>query len=224
MISKVLLKFLPRFPHLTGLVRRCSYFQSRWYVSEAARLLEWHESDGTGPPPPMFKANLIRSHAIRYDIPCFVETGTYLGDTIRLVSHLFDLAYSIELDPALHRHVSTVLCDRDGVVLLEGDSRTCLPVVMDHLPARALFWLDAHCSQGITAGSAEGPPVLHELSTVGERAEAGSVVLVDDARLFGSRSGYPSIDRVRRTVDDLWGDEVDFAVEDDIIRITPSGP
>jgi len=77
-------------------------------------------------------------------------------------------------------------------------------------------WLDGHWSFGVTALGAEVSPILRETSTILDRKVAGDVLLIDDARLFGT-AGYPDVDEVRQLVLSKrkgW----DFYVEHDIVR------
>jgi hypothetical protein len=85
----------------------------------------------------------------------------------------------------------------------------------------ALFWLDAHYSRGATAGAGEKAPILKELSCLASRGELRDVTLIDDARLFSWKPGYPKLEVVRQFVAKHWSDRV-FSVENDVICIVPA--
>lgn len=137
----------------------------------------------------------------------FIETGTYLGQSVENVCRLFECAVSIELSDELHAAASTRFADRRNVTLLKGDSSSRIGdacSLCEGLPT--LYWLDAHWSAGNTARGAENTPILRELSVIAQRATAGDVVLIDDIRYFISippgfatheaNGGYPMLQDV----------------------------
>jgi hypothetical protein len=68
------------------------------------------------------------------------------------------------------------------VKLLQGDSRTILPTLVD--PAvPTLYFLDGHWSGGPTAGEEAECPVIEELEAIAG-GHPDDCVFVDDARLF----------------------------------------
>jgi hypothetical protein len=95
-----------------------------------------------------------------------VETGTCLGEMIVATLHDFAAFHSIELSPYLAARAKDRLANRTHVSVHEGDSATVLPRVMAGLDRRALIWLDAHYSGGVTARGAVDSPVAQELATI----------------------------------------------------------
>jgi hypothetical protein len=141
----------------------------------------------------------------------FVETGTYLGESLGNVCGSFERAVSIELSSELHEAARRKFADRPNVTLLEGDSaRRIVDAAEICAGLPTLYWLDAHWSAGITARSNENTPILTELALIAERAAAEDVVLIDDMRQFVSlpegfakhdaNDGYPLIDEVLRVL------------------------
>lgn len=65
-------------------------------------------------------------------------------------------------------------------------------------------------------------PILSELDLIFDSPLSRPVILIDDAREFGTAAGYPDLDTLRGFV---AGRRPNFAIEvrDDIIRITPPG-
>jgi len=84
----------------------------------------------------------------------------------------------------------------------------------------ALFWLDAHYSQGVTAGASEAAPILKELSCLAGRHRHKDVILIDDARLFGLKAGYPGLKVIRQFVSTHWPQRA-VSVDNDVICILP---
>jgi uncharacterized protein YdhG (YjbR/CyaY superfamily) len=69
----------------------------------------------------------------------------------------------------------------------------------------------------------ESTPIREELTLVLEAAEKRHVVPIDDARLFGMDPAYPSIEELRTLVTSKRPD-LEFTVDDDIVRIAPKNP
>jgi hypothetical protein len=169
---------------------------------------EWERKGRIGPAPSWIKWGTLFSYAKRYGCTVFVETGTYLGDTVEEASHRFDHVYSIELRPdrvvaARHRFE-----DFPNVAILEGDSAAVLPILLPDLGiAKCLFWLDGHFG--------DATPILAELDAV-LPFEGARVVLIDDARDFGRLPAYPTLDIVRERAEQQG---FSFEVEHDIMRL-----
>ena len=80
--------------------------------------------------------------------------------------------------------------------------------------------MDAHYSGGITAKGKLDTPILEELHQILNHHVAGHVILIDDARFFVGRGGYPTLEEIRDLVTLLRPRSM-FEIRDDIIRITP---
>jgi hypothetical protein len=164
---------------------------------------------------------MLREHADRYGLDTLVETGTFRGGTIEALRNRFARIYSIELDDALYDAARARFARNPNVTILHGDSALMLPHVLAGLREPALFWLDGHYSgPGTARAAAHETPITEEIRAVLAHPVARHVVLVDDARVFGTWPDYPTIDEFRRLVAAQRPD-VTFTVEDDIIRITP---
>ncbi len=127
---------------------------------------------------------LLSASGIRYA----VETGTYLGDSARVLDDLVDEVWTVELVPAILAQAAARLADRPSVHLVEGYSPEVLPGILEQVPGPALYWLDGH---GGTFGANDTPahirecPVLEEIALIETHPHAaGSVILIDDARAF----------------------------------------
>ena len=121
------------------------------------------------------------------------------------------------MSPEIHRGAVHRFSSDSRVELLLGDSTVVLPRVLRQIRDPALFWLDGHFMGGSTARAHEDSPVRHELTALLSHPARGHVVLIDDARLFEGRSGYPTLSELRSWIErDRPGSRVE--VEDDIIR------
>ncbi len=115
----------------------------------------------------------------------FVETGTFRGDSLTTVAHLFSRSYSIEVDPVLYEQARNRFAGRPEIDIRLGSS----PEVLSDLRAEGvlleavLFWLDAHwCDSGSSDATGQCP-LLEELAVIGPLDDR-SVIAIDDARLF----------------------------------------
>ena len=120
------------------------------------------------------------------EIPVAVETGTYRGDSTRVLAGIFERVLTIELSADLHRAAEQTLSDLANVTLLQGSSADLLPTVVTDLAEPTLYWLDGHwCGNGdTTGGESLQCPVMNEIAAIDESATADrSCILIDDARL-----------------------------------------
>lgn len=171
------------------------------------------------PPPHAVKVRVVQEMAERHGAAVLVETGTFRGDMVEACRSDFEEIHSIELSEELHRFCRERLAPYGHVSLLLGDSADRLPEVLDRLDRPALFWLDGHYSGAETALGAEVTPVLTEIGHIlSHPLAAHHVILVDDARLFGS-GGYPAMSEVRAALG-RRGHRV--SVELDVVRAEPA--
>lgn len=192
-------------------------FIDRWRQVRALR--EW-EARGENPPPPQaYKYDLIRKYGQRFGIDVLVETGTCFGDAIQANLPFFREIYSIELGRDLFERAQNRFRRRPSVKLFQGDSGVVLREVLDRVKEPALFWLDGHYSEGVTAKGELNTPIRQELALILAR-RLPDVILIDDARCFTGRDDYPSIDEIRNEVSRAAADRT-FEAECDILRILP---
>ena len=117
----------------------------------------------------------------------FVETGTYFGQTVELVSERdYTEIHSIELNEEMASAAKKKFESDDRVKIWQGDSSLLLKKIVDHLEEPATFWLDAHASGPIRGGIAGGSPVLDELNIILSGKRKDHTIFIDDKRLFGS--------------------------------------
>lgn len=180
--------------------------------------------DCTSPASSSFKQGIVKECARCRGLSTFVETGTYQGDMVEVVRRDMDRVYSIELSPELWEQARNRFLEDPKVTIILGSSAKKLAVVLGELDEPALFWLDGHYSGPGTARGEDDTPILEELWMLGEwfdeNEDYESVVLIDDARLFGGRSSYPTEKQIADLVG-CWHHPRNVWVADDIIRIVP---
>lgn len=201
---------------------RCRMFFSR----EPQAIRDWRRRGRPLPPPPAVKQQILLGLAKRYSLRLFVETGTSFGDMVRAMIPHFDRIWTIELGNQLYAEAQEKFRDVRNVELIHGDSGRELGRLIPTLDAPALFWLDAHYSGGPLRGatSARGEkdtPILEELDHILGAAETRHVVVIDDARLFGTDPAYPTLEAVAAFVKSR-SPERRMTVDCDCIQILPS--
>jgi hypothetical protein len=171
------------------------------------------------PTQPSVKQDLVAR--LGRSCTSLVETGTYKGDMIDAQLDNFEHIVTIELDDDLFAAARDKFAPHPHITVLHGDSGEVLPDAIGLCHGSTAFWLDGHYSGGITAGTNADVPILNELATIAARKNPGDVILIDDARLFGWRRGYPRISKVRAIANDIWPGH-EFRIESDIICIVPA--
>lgn len=175
----------------------------------------WMESGRPVPAPHAVKVAAVWMLADIHNLHVLVETGTYYGKMIRALAPRFSAIHSIELSPHLARVARNEFAKYPHVQIVEGDSAECLPRLLSGLEQPALFWLDAHYCSGESARGASDTPISAEIEAILRSAPRGSVLLVDDARDFIGKNGYPEL---RVFVDQLAAHtQLPVTVFDDII-------
>lgn len=200
-------------------LRRLGLYYPVLDVLGAPAVFRWLRRGCPAPAPPAIKRRIVRSYVQRYGVEAFVETGTYLGDTLEWVARTGVHCISVELSPFYFGLARARFAGMANVELVQGDSRDVLPGLLGRLKRPALFWLDGHYSGGNTAKGESETPIVEELRSLLAHRGAGDVILIDDARCFGEEAGYPAISEILRMLGTQAGHAVE--VSNDIIRIVP---
>jgi hypothetical protein len=178
---------------------------------------EWAVT-GFAPPSPHFikQAVLLRNGL---SDATWVETGTFMGDTTRVLSKVANMVYSIEPEPELFANANRAFKDVNNVKIINGLSEDVFPKLLPELRGNVCFWLDGHYSAGVTFKGPQDTPVVDELAVIS--ANLGRmekvVVMVDDVRCFNpihsEYVNYPEIDFI---VDWARQNKLSWHIEHDI--------
>jgi len=171
------------------------------FGGEAETYAQWRGQYFSSPPPDQFKKLHLIGYLLKLpkENTVFIETGTFLGSTAKIVAELGYKVVTIELSADLHARAREVL-EPLGVRCLNGDSGALLKEALSSVePQTNVFlWLDGHYSAGATAKGSSDTPIARELFAVESHlrnTDAAVLVKVDDIRGFGS-GDYPSLDRL----------------------------
>ncbi len=184
------------------------------------KLAEWQSKGKPVPPPHIVKQLAIRNYARRFGLKILVETGTLHGRMIEAMKDDFDRIYSIELSEELYKKAKDRFRKENSVELIHGDSGVELKHVIERLDQPALFWLDGHYSSGETARGEKDTPVFEELNHIFDDQVRDHVIIIDDARCFGTDPAYPTLEELTNFVKSRRPG-AGISIQDDSIRITP---
>lgn len=188
-------------------------------ISETEVLL-WKLKKRPVPMPHKEKMKVLLKYIKTFKPDIFIETGTYLGQTVDKLENNFKEVYSVELDKKLYKNAKKIFSGNKRVKILQGDSAVVLNKIVKNINSPTLFWLDAHYSGGITAKGKKNTPVLKELTVIAKHMSKGSVVLIDDAREFTGESDYPKLEMIQKFVEKQMP-KYKIYTDKDIIRIYP---
>jgi hypothetical protein len=183
-------------------------------------LRRWEARGRPAPPPHIVKQNTIRTLAKRFGLNTLVETGTYYGDMVEAMKRHFSQVYSIELSRPLWERAARRFRGDRNVTIIHGDSGAELGRVVRELRQPALFYLDGHYTHRDTARGVKDTPIYEELAHIFGHG-LRHVIVIDDARCFGSDPSYPSMQELRHFVRRSWPTAA-IEVADDSIRILPA--
>lgn len=174
------------------------------------------------------KRAIIDGYRNEFEIELFVETGTFLGDTVDYFKNKFEKVYSIELSEELAGRAVERFKSEKKVKIIQGDSGVVLHDLVNQFSKPAIFWLDGHYSSEFflgneyikTARADKDTPVENELKAI-FKSSIPHIILIDDARLFTGVNDYPTIAELKKLVNELKPG-YKLSVDTDIIRIAPN--
>lgn len=190
------------------------------FIRRVPEITRWIGNGCTGIAPSPVKRMVISAYLKRYDLHQFIETGTFVGDTLAYVAHDRSVkCTSIELADQYYDAAKQCFTKYTNITLFHGDSGMILPECVRNLQGPALFWLDGHYSGGTTARGELDTPVSAELGSILDSPIKQHVILIDDTRYFDGTNNYPNLDVLLNTV--RQKDIYNIEVSTDIIRLTP---
>lgn len=179
---------------------------------------KWQKTDAAGPMPNYGKQQVVIDYIKRFRPEVFIETGTYKGKMVYAVMPYIDKIYSIELAQTHFENAQKQFAGYPDIKIIRGQSGEVLPKLLDTINQKCLFWLDAHYSSGSTARGELDSPIEQELDCIFRHGRIDEhIILIDDARCFLGRDGYPTLDKLK---DFILRHRQDWIceIENDIIR------
>lgn len=200
---------------LKKLVRRI--YPAQYHLVLVGALINHRLQGSPVPPPHLVKLYWLNCFRKSYSLRTLIETGTYYGTTVAAMIKLFEQIYTIELDYKLYTLARERFLKYPHVHVIQGDSGKVLPIVLENNPNRCLFWLDGHFSGDGTARGVKDTPIIEELAAIRSHYRKDHVILIDDARMFTGRNGYPTLKSIYSLLKDINSSYI-VKVVDDIIQ------
>ena len=182
----------------------------------------WEQNGSPSPPPHVVKQRALKESVERFGLSAMVECRTYYGTMVQAMRGVCDQIYSIESDRALFENASRRFRRDRSVELVHGDSRIELGKLVPRIGTPSLFWLNSSYSGELVpdGGDSGDYPIYQELRHIMDAGARRHVVVIDDARCFGTNPHYPSLEELGGFVRSKWPD-ANIVVEYDSVRIAP---
>ena len=177
----------------------------------------WVLNQFESPSPQFVKQRVLVRNGIMNGT--WIETGTFLGSTTRILAKKGNKVISIEPQKDLFEYNSRKFKRKSNITMVHGTSEDELPRLLPSVSGSINFWLDGHYSDGITFRGESETPIKLELKAI-EDLLGKSIkiaIFVDDIRCFNPDNpmfaGYPPLDFL---VDWAKSNGFKWAIEQDI--------
>ena len=134
-------------------------------------------------------------HGIKNSI--WIETGTYLGSTTKLLSTHYQHVHTIEPSGKCLKMAQERIGIRENITYYNGTSEEYFDKICRDIAGDICFWLDGHFSAWITFKGDQDTPIKNELHSIQKYLQNYSsvVVFIDDIRCSHlDPENYPSLD------------------------------
>ncbi len=140
--------------------------------------------------------DLIRKIRSQFGLRMAVETGAAFGDSALMLSELFEIVHTIEIDEEacrFARHQAKIRC-KEGIHVHHANSQDILAKILKDTD-NVFIWLDAHVSDPIGNNQKESPldecPLMTEIRLIVESGLQNFVIGIDDLRMFKNAAPPP---------------------------------
>ena len=181
------------------------YFKKKfWKHINRRSLNNWYKINFSSPSPEFVKHQVIKKYNLQKSL--WIETGTYYGDTTKILSDISEKVISIELDKRLYDLAIKKFENLKKINVINGQSQNLLEDILKNESYKNLcLFLDAHtCLDHITnklvsKNETLETPIMIELNIIESYIKKFNNVniLIDDIRLFdGKTKNYPNINEI----------------------------
>ena len=119
------------------------------------------------------------------DFDLFIETGSYVGETLDNIKSEFDKLISIEITEKYFNYCKAKFANYSNIEMIRGDSVIILPnLIAKYSDKNVIFFLDGHYSAGDTGTNGMDCPVIEELKIINEKHSGNALIVIDDSDLF----------------------------------------
>jgi len=181
------------------------YFKKKfWKHINRRSLNNWYKRNFSSPSPEFVKHQIIKKNNLQKSL--WIETGTYYGDTTKILSDIAEKVISIESDKRLYDLAIKKFENSKKINVINGESQNLLQDILKNESYKNLcLFLDAHtCLDHITnklvsKNETLETPIIIELNIIENYIKKFNNVniLIDDIRLFdGKTQNYPNINEI----------------------------
>ena len=193
-----------------------------WLLKNHRQIKNWKKRNFSPPSPEFVKHQIIQNNNIEES--AWIETGTYYGDTTKILSRISSKVISIEADQDLYELAKKTFSNLENIELMFGRSEDKLTEAFKKIKnyQNICIYLDAHlCNDHIknkkTFGEEkDASPIKKELKFIEEQKDKFNKIniLIDDIRLFNNKfQNYPKKDYL---VNWCKNNNFDWEIEQDI--------
>ena len=175
-----------------------------WKHINRRSLNNWYKRNFSSPSPEFVKHQIIKKNNLQKSL--WIETGTYYGDTTKILSDIAEKVISIESDKRLYDLAIKKFENSKKINVINGESQNLLQDILKNESYKNLcLFLDAHtCLDHITnklisKNETLETPIMIELNIIESYIKKFNNVniLIDDIRLFdGKTQNYPNINEI----------------------------
>ena len=115
---------------------------------------------------------------------CFIETGTYLGETIFSLESYFSKLYTVEFSEKYYNNTKNKYSG-NKISFILGDSAIVFESLLSNITDKCIFFLDGHWSGDDTGRSNKDCPLEEEITNINNLFLNDAIIIIDDVRLFG---------------------------------------
>ena len=174
-----------------------------WKHINRRSLNNWYKRNFSSPSPEFVKHQIIKKNNLQKSL--WIETGTYYGDTTKILSDIAEKVISIESDKRLYDLAIKNLKTRKKLMLLMVKAKIYQDILKNESYKNLCLFLDAHtCLDHITnklvsKNETLETPIMIELNIIESYIKKFNNIniLIDDIRLFdGKTQNYPNINEI----------------------------